>query len=84
MNLIGVIPGTDLKKYKFDLAPEFVEQIDPAGYNLINATFLHNDDSEVRAMMMFKLLGREEPFDGTVTIPLRLFNKIRLFMEVED
>ena len=87
MNTCSVITGKDLIKHKgrLDLAPGFLDQIDPEGFNLITMEFLHSEIyDDMRLVMMFKLINREEGFDGTLTINRKLLNLIRKQFILED
>lgn len=86
MTNIPVISGENFIRWSkyTDLAPDFVRQIDPTGYNLISQELMHNDALEMRLVMLFKLVNQEEPLYGTVTIRTSILNKIKEYYMNEE
>lgn len=80
-----VIYGADLIKYErdADFAPGFSSKIDPEGLNIVVITEVHND-AELRLIMLFKLIGREEPFQGSVTLPFNIAKAIMQRMKLGE
>lgn len=80
-----VIYGADLIKYQrqAEFAPGISDKIDPEGLNIVMMTMIHND-MELRLIMLFKLIGREEPFQGSVTLPFNIAKAIMQRMKLGE
>lgn len=80
-----VIYGADLIKYQrqADFQEGFADKLDPAGINIIVMTIFHREN-EMRMEMLFKLRGREEPFEGSVTLPYSIAKMIIQRVKVGD
>lgn len=86
MTSVKVITGKDLIKNAnyLGLDPLFSKRLDPNGFNVVYLEMLHNDGAEMRLMMLFKIINKEEPFEGRLTLPMYLFQKIVKTYQVED
>lgn len=72
----NVIHNSDLAAYlrsqkQFSLAG----RLDPAGVSVVELSMLHNDE-EIRAIMMLKLSGSDEPVEAKIDFPFSTYRQI--------
>lgn len=77
-NYARVIMGVELlaNAEAIDINSDFMKKIDPHGVNVVAMELIHDDGEARRLMCLFKLLGEEKPFEGTMTITHHLYKKI--------
>lgn len=71
----SIINGKALSAYVQRTNPEFAAEIDPKGINVVYLSMLHND-TDIRAMMLVKIIGTQTPREVTLDFPLDVYNKI--------
>ncbi len=78
MNEASILYGRDLIHYQqyIDFADGFANLLDPQGINVVTMEVDHADGDEMRLEMLFKLINREEPHEGNLTIPYVIYKQI--------
>lgn len=74
-NMYTVIYGPDLIRFMKKQDPEFANELDKQGINVVHTTMLHND-TDIRAILLCKVTDKEEPVEAFIDFPLTVWNKI--------
>lgn len=71
-----IIYGANLKTALSKINPALSERIDPSGLNVVAYSTLYNEDKNIQAYVLIKVLDSAEPFETLLDFPISVYNKI--------
>lgn len=78
-----IIHNADLLAYREELdLGSLADVIDPEGKSLVGLHLMHNDTSDIRAIMLLKVKYSNMPYEAQIDFPFGIYNQIA--QEVDD